>query len=75
MTLPQKYYTSDEVLKREKERIFNRYWTCATKKTRFTHFIMSVVIAARGFAKPLKGNSRTASNVPTTPGRMAWTAN
>jgi len=29
MTLPQKYYTSDEVFEREQETIFNRYWTCA----------------------------------------------
>jgi Rieske 2Fe-2S family protein len=29
MTLPQKYYISDEVFEREKERIFTGYWTCA----------------------------------------------
>lgn len=28
MTLPQKYYTSVEPFEREKERIFNHYWTC-----------------------------------------------
>ena len=27
MTLPQKYYTSNEVFEREQERIFNKYWT------------------------------------------------
>jgi uncharacterized membrane protein len=34
MTLPQKYYTSDEVFEREKERIFNQYWTCAGHQSR-----------------------------------------
>ena len=29
ITLPQKYYTSDEVFEREQERIFNGYWICA----------------------------------------------
>ena len=29
MTLPQKYYTSNEIFEREKERIFTGYWTCA----------------------------------------------
>lgn len=34
MTLPQKYYTSDEVFEREKERIFNTYWICAGHQSR-----------------------------------------
>jgi len=31
MTLPQKYYTSDEVFAREKERVFNKYRTYAVE--------------------------------------------
>ena len=34
MTLPQKYYTSEEVFEREKERIFTKYWTCAGHQSR-----------------------------------------
>jgi Rieske 2Fe-2S family protein len=34
MTLPQKYYTSDEVFKWEQKRIFNKYWTCAGHQSR-----------------------------------------
>jgi len=34
MTLPQKYYTSEEVFKREIERVFNRYWICTGHQSR-----------------------------------------
>jgi Rieske 2Fe-2S family protein len=34
MTLPQKYYTSDEVFEREQERIFSKYWVCAGHQSR-----------------------------------------
>jgi len=34
MTLPQKYYTSDEVFAQEKERIFNYYWICVGHHSR-----------------------------------------
>lgn len=34
MTLPQKYYTSDGIFEREKERIFNKYWTCTGHQSR-----------------------------------------
>lgn len=34
MTLPQKFYTSEEVFEREKERIFNTYWTCVGHHSR-----------------------------------------
>jgi Rieske 2Fe-2S family protein len=34
MTLPQKYYTSDEVFGQEQERIFNKYWICAGHQSR-----------------------------------------
>ncbi|HTP01665.1 MAG TPA: aromatic ring-hydroxylating dioxygenase subunit alpha [Anaerolineales bacterium] len=34
LTLPQKYYTSDEVFEREQQRIFRRYWWCAGHQSR-----------------------------------------
>ena len=34
MTLPQKYYTSDEVFNIEMERIFNKYWICVGHRSR-----------------------------------------
>ena len=34
MTLHQKYYTSDEVFEREKQRIFNKYWVCVGHQSR-----------------------------------------
>lgn len=37
LTLPQKYYTSDEMLALEKERIFKHYWACAGHQSRIPH--------------------------------------
>ena len=34
LTLPQEYYTSDEMFAREKERIFRKYWVCAGHQSR-----------------------------------------
>lgn len=34
MTLPQKYYVSDDVFRQEQERIFKRYWICAGHQSR-----------------------------------------
>ncbi len=34
LTLPQQFYVSDEVFRREQERIFRRYWLCAGHQSR-----------------------------------------
>ena len=34
LTMPQKYYVSDEVLSQEHERIFRKYWICAGHNSR-----------------------------------------
>ena len=34
LTLPQKYYISDEMFAREKECIFKKYWMCAGHQCR-----------------------------------------
>lgn len=34
MTLPQKYYTSDDIFTQEKERVFNKSWNCTGHQSR-----------------------------------------
>lgn len=34
LTLPQKYYVSDEIFAQEREQIFKKYWTCAGHQSR-----------------------------------------
>ena len=36
LTLPQRFYVSDDVFRREQERIFRRYWICAGHQSRAT---------------------------------------
>ena len=46
LTLPQKYYTSQEMFQREQQRIFRKYWLCAGHQGRIPdpgdYFLLSI---------------------------------
>ena len=67
MTLPREYYTSDEMLTLEKERIFKRYWACAGHQSRIPnagdYFLLTLFDESLIILRDRQGEIRAFYNV------------
>ncbi len=67
MTLPQKYYVSDEVFRREQQRIFRKHWLCAGHQSRISNpgdfFLLNVCDESLNILRDKQGEVRAFYNV------------
>jgi Rieske 2Fe-2S family protein len=67
LTLPQEYYTSEDILEQEQERIFRRYWVCAGHQSRIPgpgdYFVLNLFAESLIILRDRQGEIRAFHNV------------
>ena len=67
LTLPQKYYISEQMFEREKERIFRKYWLCVGHQSRIPnagdYFLLNIFQESVIILRDKQGAVRAFHNV------------